>query len=532
MRHPIAWVILVALVAGCAGLIWELQEMEVVRRAWAVLLAEPAMGSVWILSIWVAVASTCLSVIAARTLAAWLWRRPNREWISILLAVPHGAVALGLLWLMAPSGLLMRWLAIPLDVLSPPDWAFPQDTWGIGLILALTVKETLFLTVMAFAVLARLSFHSQALHAASLGWSADRFFLQSLWPQILPRLSAPILVVLAFGLTNLELTVIMSPDIPGMIGPRLYALFTDADPIRRAAGALGSLLMFLVSLVLSGLCLGMLQGFAQTQRRRLEHRAPSMGWFRGLKAMLCFGGLIWILIGVVLALWAVAGSWSFQMALPVFDWDRLPQRMLRMQAATLDTLRVGVMTAICAVVGAIWVLEGMARRHESTPSLFWWGLLWMPALPLSAGLLSVWLILGGQPGFWAVLFAHWLIACPYALIVLAGPWLARSVWERQVLQMSGINDWTALRRVWIPKHRSAILLAFAVAFSVSCALYTQTLMLGGGRVETLATELVVTMQSDRRLAALAGFANTLLPAALFGCAVWFGHRRRWNARLS
>ena len=156
MRHPIAWVILVALVAGCAGLVWELQEMEVVRRAWAVLLAEPAMGSVWILSIWVAVASTCLSVIAARTLAAWLWRRPNREWISILLAVPHGAAALGLLGLMAPSGLLMRWLAIPLDVLSPPDWAFPKDTWGIGLILALTVKETLFLTVMAFAVLARL----------------------------------------------------------------------------------------------------------------------------------------------------------------------------------------------------------------------------------------------------------------------------------------------------------------------------------------------------------------------------------------
>ena len=150
--------------------------MEVVRRAWAVLLAEPAMGSVWILSIWVAVASTCLSVIAARTLAAWLWRRPNREWISILLAVPHGAVALGLLWLMAPSGLLMRWLAIPLDVLSPPDWAFPQDTWGIGLILALTVKEALFLTVMAFAVLARLPFQSQAPACRQFGLVSRSFF--------------------------------------------------------------------------------------------------------------------------------------------------------------------------------------------------------------------------------------------------------------------------------------------------------------------------------------------------------------------
>lgn len=531
MRHPIAWVVLASLIAGCAGLGWQLHALDVIPRAWQVLLAEPAMGSVWFLSIWVAVVSTCLSVIAARALTAWLWCRPHRDWISVLLAVPHGAVALGFLWLMAPSGLIMRWLAIPLDVLSPPDWAFPQDTWGFGLILALTLKETLFLTVMALAVLARLPVQSQALHATSLGWSMDRFFLQTLWPQILPRLSAPILIVLAFGLTNLELTVIMAPDIPGMLGPRLYALFTDADPVRRAAGALGSLWLLALTLVLSAMCLVILRRLSLTHRRRLVHRAPSIGLFHLTKTMLCLGGLVWLLIGVVLALWAVAGSWSFQMAWPVVDGGRLLERMLRMREATFDTLRVGLVTALCAVTGAIWVLEDMARRHESRPSLWWWSLLWVPALPLSAGLLSVWLILGGQPGFWAVLFAHWLIACPYALIVLAGPWLARPVWERQVLQMSGVSGWAAVWRVWIPKHRSAVLIAFAVAFSVSCALYTQTLMLGGGRVETLATELVVTLQSDRRLAALAAFANMLFPAVLFGCAVWLSNRWRWHAHL-
>ncbi|MGA1207471.1 MAG: hypothetical protein ACO31Z_06860 [Litorivicinaceae bacterium] len=526
MRHPLAWVMCVALASGVFGLGWELRDFAQAGAAWRVFVAEPALGAVWGLSTWVAVASTVLSVSCAKVLTAWLWQRPHRLWLPGLLAVPHSAVALGLLWLLVPSGVIVRWLAWPLGWMSPPDWTFPQDPWGVGLILALTLKETVFLTVMAMAVLVQLPVQGQVLHATSLGWSSPRIFRQCVWPQVLSQLRAPILIILAFGLTNLELTLILAPDIPGLIGPRLIALLTDADPIRRAAGAVGALLLLCVTFALSLACLGLMRGLAWWRRLNVELPRPSQITWLGHQGLVCVGGLLWCAIGVSLVLWAVAGPWSFQMPFPVMDWDRLGLRLLRMVTAIRETTAMGLATALSAVIGAVWVLESMAQRHQRRVPLFWWGVLWVPALPLSAGLLSVWLMIGGQPGFWAVLFAHWLIACPYALIVLSGPWLARPSWERSVIQMSGLGPWRALRQVWVPKHRAALWLAFAVAFSVSCALYTQTLMLGGGRVETLATELVVSLQSDRRLAAVAGVANTILPAVLFVVASLLAGGRR------
>lgn len=526
MTHPIAWVISMALAAGVFGLGWELRDFTRVAEAWHVFFAEPSLIAVWGLSVWVAVASTVLSVSCAGVLTAWLWQRPSRSWLSGLLAVPHGTVALGVLWLLVPSGVIARWLALPFGWTRPLGWTFPQDSWGIGLILALTLKETVFLAAMAMAVLARLPAQAQCLHAASLGWSSQRIFRQCLWPQVMSRLSAPILIVLAFGLTNLELTLILAPDIPGLIGPRVAALLTDADPIRRGAGAVGALLLLGVTLTLSLVCLTVLRVMAWWRQTRFEHPVPSQGLWLGQQGLAWMGGLLWIGLGIALLLWAVAGPWSFQMPLPMTDWNRFGTRLLRMAAAAQETTVLGLATALSAVAGAVWVLEWMAQRHQRTLPIFWWGVLWIPALPLSAGLLSAWILLGGQPGFWAVLFAHWLIACPYALIVLSGPWLSRPSWERSVIQMSGLGPCSALIRVWVPKHRAALWLAFAVAFSVSCALYTQTLMLGGGRVETLATELVVSSQSDRRLAAVAGIANTVLPALLFIAAMRLaGHRR-------
>jgi len=50
---------------------------------------------------------------------------------------------------------------------------------------------------------------------------------------------------------------------------------------------------------------------------------------------------------------------------------------------------------------------------------------------------------------------------------------------------------------------------------VSCALYTQTVLLGGGRIETLMTELMVAVSGERRIAAFSGLMNLLLPLMAF-----------------
>ena len=76
-----------------------------------------------------------------------------------------------------------------------------------------------------------------------------------------------------------------------------------------------------------------------------------------------------------------------------------------------------------------------------------------------------------------------------------------------------------------------ILLAAAVGFSVSIALYLPTLFAGAGKFATLATEAVAANAgADRRLVGVYGFLQAALPLAGFALALLlprlvFRHRR-------
>ena len=63
-----------------------------------------------------------------------------------MLATPHAAFAIGLAFLLAPSGWLLRGLSPWLTGFDfPPPWPTTQDPWGLGLIAALVLKEIPFL---------------------------------------------------------------------------------------------------------------------------------------------------------------------------------------------------------------------------------------------------------------------------------------------------------------------------------------------------------------------------------------------------
>src|SRR3546814_1071986 len=71
-----------------------------------------------------------------------------------MVAVPHAAVALGLAFLIAPSGWLVR-LVSPWATgwELPPDVATVQDPNALALALGLIVKELPFLLLMTLAAL-------------------------------------------------------------------------------------------------------------------------------------------------------------------------------------------------------------------------------------------------------------------------------------------------------------------------------------------------------------------------------------------
>jgi putative thiamine transport system permease protein len=135
---PLLWVLSGAMLASFS------------MEAWLSLFSHPVLVKSLGLSLWTGLASTLLAYgltawiisrsFTGRLLQLWVKRLP------LMLAVPHAAFAIGLVFLLSPSGWILRWLSPWLTGFDwPPAWQTTQDPFGIGLIIALVAKETPFL---------------------------------------------------------------------------------------------------------------------------------------------------------------------------------------------------------------------------------------------------------------------------------------------------------------------------------------------------------------------------------------------------
>src|SRR5262245_61908572 len=113
------------------------------------------------LTVWIAAAATTVAVVGGVALALLLdgaarRRRLLYALIQVPLAVPHLAMAVVTVTLLAQSGLVAR-LAYALGLIDGPA-GFPAlvyDRWGAGTLASYAAKEIPFIAVVTTALLAR-----------------------------------------------------------------------------------------------------------------------------------------------------------------------------------------------------------------------------------------------------------------------------------------------------------------------------------------------------------------------------------------
>ena len=162
--------------------------------------------------------------------------------LGVLLAVPHAAFAVGLVFLIAPSGWILRALSPWLTSWEqPPQIATSQDAYGLGLIAMLVFKEVPFLLWAAATQLQRDDTHTrwqrEAQCAQTLGYSRQAAFWRVVWPQLSPRLLWPLLAVVAYGLTVVDAALIAGPGSPATLSVRAWQWLQDSDEATNAIGA-------------------------------------------------------------------------------------------------------------------------------------------------------------------------------------------------------------------------------------------------------------------------------------------------------
>lgn len=452
--------------------------------------------------------------------------------LSPVLSVPHAAFAIGLGFVIAPSGWLLRVVHELTGLFDrPPIWTTFQDPLGLSLALTLALKELPFLVFMSLAVLPSLKVQQTLWLMRGMGYSQRATWLWTLWPQLYRQIRLPFFAVIAYSLTVVDIALIAGPTTPPTLAVLVTQLFNDPDLTLRTAGAAGATALFLG--VLITLCafrllerpLAMWRNDRLRQGRQpARHRSPETPL---ATAVISLTGLLYLLGFVVTLLWSVTLRWRFPDWLPTaFSWRAWERVTGRIDEPLWCTLLLAMLASLIAIALVILALENEVRLKQLNRPVNTRRVLWLLYLPLLTP--QVAFIFGFQVSliglrwdgtFPALLWSHLVFVLPYVFLTLSGPYRRfdeRYAWVARTLAS---HPMSAYWRVKFPMLLRAILYAFATGFSVSIAQYLPTLFVGAGRFSTLTTEAVAMASgSDRRMMAVMALWQQLLPLVVFALA--------------
>ncbi|MEM0898974.1 MAG: ABC transporter permease [Pseudomonadota bacterium] len=488
------------------------------------LVEEPGVGrSVW-LSFQTGLLSTLVSVIiVAGFVAAWFGHNSFlavRSLISPLLAVPHAAAALGLAFMIAPSGFLVRLISPELTGWDrPPDLLIVNDQNALALTAGLIVKEVPFLFLITMAALPQVPVRRSLRLTAGLGYGQLAGFLLVTWPMIYRQIRLGIFAVLAFASSVVDVSIILGPTIPSTLAVRLVEWMNDPDLSRRTvacAGACvqiavtGALLLFwiVVERVCATIARVILANGHRFERDIFVRQCARAAMVTS--AALVFAGL------AMMAVWSFAGLWTYPDALPqnlnLRTWSRaLPS----LSGHVSTTLLIGVSATLLSIALVLGCLQRETEigKNGTGRALY---LLYLPLIIPQVGFLFglQFLLVSGNAdaSLAALILVHMIFVLPYVFLSLAPPWRAQDRRYDRVALALGASQRKVFWRIRVPMLLRAILAAMAVGFAVSVAQYLPTLLVGAGRFSTVTTEAVALgTGGNRRVVGVYAFVQMLLP---------------------
>ena len=498
------------------------------------LLEHPALPhAVW-LTLFSGIAATFISLSLAIFLATMLSRtslsgNKNNRMASLfvivrrglipLIAVPHAAMALGLAFLVAPSGWLVRWFSFLLmGWETPPEWVTVQDPFGLSLILGLVLKETPYLLLMILAALPQIRAQEYIRIGQSLGYGNLRSWLKLVLPQVYPLIRLPVFAVLAFSLSVVDVALILGPSTPPTLSVLILRWIDNPDLSFRFLASAGAVLLLLLTLgallfwrVSEWLLLQKWRNWLSNGKRGNGNEAQTLAALSGL---LLLGIAFLSVLG--LAFWSLSFRWPYPHVLPQRwtsrNWER---HWSSLQETAFTTLELGIFAVVIALILVVGCLENEQWRRVSFSFRSQW-LLYLPLLiPQATFLLGIQILavrLEMDGTFLLLVWSHLLFVLPYIFLTLADPW--RNLDERfpRIGQCLGASPLWVLFRIKLPLLLKPLLVAAAVGFAVSVAQYLPTLFAGGGRFATLTTEAVsYAAGADRRVIGVYGFLQALFP---------------------
>lgn len=538
----------VPVVAGTFGAIFPavgyfpaIGETQFGLHVFATLFEIPALWQMIGLSLFTGLLSTLFAVAGALVLLACFyrlrWLQAIQRLLSPLLVLPHAAAAMALLFVLSPSGMIMR-LATSLcssESIVPTSWWFPYDSVGISVMIALALKELPFIMLMALSVLSQPQTEKKVAGyyriGAALGYSDIAVFFKLIAPLLYPQIRLPILAVLVFATSSVEIPMLLGPNSPNTLAVAVLYWFNHIDLSMRMLGSAAALLQVVVSGIAVGIFIAAeraIAGYGLRQRLSGKRNSADVAVKSVAYSIVTIYCLLIVTIIYTVVMWSVAQYWAFENLAPdgftLLHWQTATASLA---LPLVNTLQLALAVGLTSVVLVLLTLESLSNSHGSRSvinnvlpyTLFL--PLFVPGVAFLYGLVWLQQMLIGDATWVNTFIAHLVYVLPYVYISLAVAYKKFDVRYVQVALGLGKTPAQVFFKVKLPLMFSPIAVTFALALAISFSQYLPTILPSGGALPTLTTEAVASVSgSSQRLSAV--YVILLAGLPLFGFTLaWY-----------
>ena len=525
-------------------------------QVFATLFDLPDIWQMMWLSLFTGIGSTLLAVIAAFCILATFYQSSLlgkiQGVLSPFLVFPHAAAAISLLFVVSPSGIFaatttrlnayfshafttpfvneISEMALP----AANDGTLLYDGLGLSILIALSLKELPFILLMTLSVmsqpLVKKKLTGYVKVGTALGYSPTASFFKLVLPTIFSQIKLPLLAVLVFATSNVEIPLILGPNNPSTLAVAIMHWFNHIDLSMRLLASSAAVVQVAVSAVAVVLFLGIERLVAYTGKCSLSggnrYFADTALRACGFTVMAVYIILICAVVYTVVV-YSFAKQWHFPLLLPegltLLHWNTATSALT---TPLINTLLLGVLVSTTSLVLVLFTLESEQLKParavaENAFSVSLFLPLLVPGVAFLYGLVWFQQLVFQNAVWFHTYVAHMVYVVPYVFLSMAVAYRKFDNRYAMVAQSLGKTPWQVFYHVKLPSLFSAIMVAWALGLAISFSQYLPTLLASGGTLPTVTTEAVASVSgSSTRLTAVYVIIQAVMPLIGFMIA-WY-----------
>ena len=457
--------------------------------------------------------------------------------ISPLLALPHVTMAIGLLFIFSPSGLLLRifspWLT---GFERPPNIFIIPDDYGFFLILGLVLKEIPFFILVSISAIEQFGARKFFNLGKSLQHTTFSVWCVLLFPLIYHRIRLIVFIVIAFAASVVDMSLLLAPSTPSTLAIQILQNYQSSEPESLFIASNLALIQLLVILKLF-LIWFLLEKLLSNKYlftflvNAVSYKSNLIKYFTFTLILIL--SILSFLTIISSFLWGLGGNWYFPNLLPKnISFEVLTIFFNENKSLILISVFVPLIVSIlsCLIV-TLWVelTESLNKRNQFLEGLIFLPLL-IPQISFLIGMQSFLIPLNFNNFLLPLIIVELFYVIPYSFIILAPSFRAISKDILKVASSLGKNRFERLILVKIPMIMPTFLLSIAIGMLVSFALYTPVYFIGAGRVTTLTVEtLNLSLSGAKRDLGVATIFQIIIPIIILLLVIWYKKKcNKWS----